>query len=381
VIYVETDIGKWSQLGVTSKQLAALLRLRNVVVPGGIIETEAAKFTIKLSDQVNAVRDIERTVVDRVATGAGGDKVLQSPALITQSLAGNEADTSPLAVPLTQNVPVTIGDLDLNVTRGYRDPPRSITRYSDTEGSHDCVVLAFTMKDGINIVELNQAIKRMLETANDALLPPDIKVVKASDQPAAVDKKVSEVVSNVISSIAVVILVLIFMAGLRISIIAAIAIPAIMLIAIGLMTFFGVVIEQISLAALIIALGILVDNTIQVCDNTRTMLGKGVSRRESAIQGPSQISFAILIATCTILAAFLPMTVFLKGSMREYIFSLPVVVCLALAAGWVFAMTVTTIMGFYGLRPPESAWKPPAISRRRTGSISSSASSRSRRSG
>jgi len=351
VIYVETELGKWAKLEITGEQLATYLRLRNVVVPGGTVETDTTKFTIKLSDRVDAVDEISRTVVGRVAIGTRGQKAPALSAALTQSLAGAESGTGPWAVPLTQNVPVTLADLDLSVIRGYRDPPRAITRYSDTQGSHDCVVLAFAMKDGVNIVELDQAIGRMLETANDTFLPPDMLVVKASDQPLAVDKKVSEVVANVISSIAVVILVLLVMAGLRTSIIAAIAIPAIMLIAIGLMTLFGVVIEQISLAALIIALGILVDNTIQVCDNTQTMLGKGLTRREAAIQGPNQISFAILIATCTIVAAFLPMTVFLEGSMREYIFSLPVVVSLALAVGWVFAMTVTTIMGYYGLKP------------------------------
>jgi len=351
VIYVETDNSKWSQLGVTGEQLAAFLRMRNVVVAGGTLETDEARFTIQLSDTVDAVSDIDRTVIGRVATGADGGKLSALSAALSQSLAGNDTYPESLAVPLTQNVPVTVADLDFNVRRGYRDPPRSITRFADAAGSSECVVLAFAMKDGVNIVELNQAIDSMLSTANETFLPPDIKVSKASDQPEAVDKKVTEVVSNVISSVVVVILVLVFMAGLRISIIAAIAIPAIMLIAIGLMTLFGVVIEQISLAALIIALGILVDNTIQVCDNTQTMLKKGASRRDAAIKGPSQIGFAILIATCTILGAFLPMTVFLKGSMKEYIFSLPVVVCLALAVGWVFAMTVTSIMAYYGLKP------------------------------
>lgn len=351
VIYLETDNYKWSQLGVTGEQLAAFLRMRNVVVAGGTLETDEARFTIQLSDTVDAVSDIGRTVVGRVATGADGGKSSELSAALTQSVGGNDTYSDSLAVPLTQNVPVTVADLDLNVRRGYRDPPRSLTRFADAQGVSDCVVLAFTMKDGVNIVQLNQALQQMLSTANETFLPPDIKVSKASDQPKAVDKKVSEVVSNVISSVLVVILVLVVMAGLRISIIAAIAIPAIMLITIGLMTIFGVVIEQISLAALIIALGILVDNTIQVCDNTQTMLGQGASRRDAAIQGPGQIGFAILIATCTIIAAFLPMTVFLEGSMKEYIFSLPVVVCLALGLGWVFAMTVTSIMAYYGLKP------------------------------
>jgi multidrug efflux pump subunit AcrB len=355
VIYVETDVTKWSELEVTGEQLATYLRLRNMVVPGGSIETDVSRFNIKLEDRVDAVSEIGSTVVARVATGTGGQKPSALPAMLTQSVV--DADGSyagPVGAPVTQNVPVTLTDLELDVTRDYLDPPLSLTRYSDAESSKDCVVLAFALKDGVNIVDLDESMTHMLATANDTFLPPDVLVSKASDQPVAVNKKVSEVVSNVISSIAVVILVLIFMAGLRTSIIAAIAIPAIMLIALGLMTLFGVVIEQISLAALIIALGILVDNTIQVCDNTGTMLNSGADRRTAAIQGPGQISFAILIATGTIIVAFLPMTVFLKGSMKEYIFSLPVVVCLALGVGWVFAVTVTTIMAYYGLKPAKA---------------------------
>ncbi len=350
VIYIETDLGKWSQLGITADQLAAYLRARNVVVPGGSLETENARFTIKLSGTVDAVSEIKRTVIGRVATGSDGGKLPAQPTVALEAIFGQMSADSPLAIPMTQTVPVTLAGLGLDVRRGYRDPPAVITRYSDQQTSSECVVLAFAMKDGVNIVEFDQAVDHLLESANETFLPPDILVSKASDQPEAVDKKVSEVVSNVISSVVIVILVLVFMAGIRIAIIAAIAIPAIMLITIGLMTPFGVVLEQISLAALIIALGILVDNTIQVCDNTQTILRTGASRREAAINGPGQISFAILIATLSIVAAFLPMTMLLKGSMREFVFSLPLVVCLSLSLGWIFAMTMTTIMAYYGLK-------------------------------
>ncbi|VGO23456.1 efflux RND transporter permease subunit [Pontiella sulfatireligans] len=335
VIYVEADMDKWAQLGVSTDDLGAYLALRNVVVPGGTIETETASFNIQIGGRLDVESEIERTMIGRVPTSPGA------------------------GAPGGQTVPVTVTDLDLKVFRGYADPQQNITRYFDDEGSHESVTLSFTMKDGVNIVKLNEAISGMLATANDTFLPPDIKIAKASDQPAAVDKKVSEVVSNVISSIVAVIIVLIFMAGIRTSIIATIAIPAIMLITMGLMTLFGVVIEQISLAALIIALGILVDNTIQVCDNIGSKLKSGIPRREAAIQGASQMAFPLLIATLTIVGVFVPMTIFLTGSSQEFVFSLPVVVSLALGLGWLFAVTITTIMAFYGLK--EGGEKNPVV--------------------
>ncbi len=207
------------------------------------------------------------------------------------------------------------------------------------------------MKSGVNIVALGEQMDALLATANKSVLPPDIVVTKVSDQPKAVDKKVKEVISNVVSSVVVVLIVLLLMAGVRTAAISAIAIVMIMLTAMGLMQFWGIAIEQMSLAALIIALGILVDNTIQVCSNTQSFLDQGMSRDEAAVAGPNQIMFSTLIASCTILAAFLPMTVALKGSMQEYIYSIPMVVSLCIGAGWVYAYTMTVIMAWIGLRP------------------------------
>lgn len=355
VIYIETDLGKWSQLDLSAVQLGALLQARNVVVPGGTIDTSDARFNVQTTGSFGAVQQIQGVTVGRVATQPGGRKLRQPMAIATQQVvtAEQQGDSVPipLATPLSQNVPVRLGDLDLEVKRGYRDPPNAITRFSDADQSYPCLIITFTMKDGVNIVDLDAQLSELLTTANQTFLPPDIKLVKVSDQPVTVDKKVAEVASNVISSIAVVVVVLVFMAGVRTATIAAIAIPAIMLITIGLMRFWGIDIEQVSLAALIVALGILVDNTIQVSDNTQTFMDRGRSPREAAIEGPSQIGFSILIATLTILAAFLPMTFCLTGGMREYARSLPLVVSISLACGWLFAMTVTAIMSKSMLRP------------------------------
>jgi len=355
VIYIETDLGKWSQLALSAPQLAALLQARNLIVPGGTIDTPSAKFNVQATGSLNAVRQIEGVTVARVTTGAGGRKVREPLAMVTQQAVGIQQSTGeklgPLSAPLSQNVPVRLKDLDLKVTRGYRDPTRSLVRFSDTEQSSPCIALAFTMKPGVNIVELDKALANLLDEAPKTFLPPDIKISKVSNQPVAVTKKVNEVVGNVVSSILVVIVVLVLMAGLRTATIAAIAIPAIMLMALGIMRLWDIEIEQVSLAALIVALGVLVDNTIQVSNNTQVFLDKGRSPEVAAVEGPNQIGFSTFIATCTILATFYPMTFCLNGAMREYAFSLPMVMCLCLAIGWIFAMTVTCILSAKMLKP------------------------------
>ncbi len=289
-------------------------------------------------------------MVDRVMSDQQNRKLSGMEGFVAGAAASDDADL-PMPAALMQGVPVYLKDLGLNVVRSYRDPPTSLTRFADKERSYDCVVVSFTMKDGVNIGALSSAVDALLEEAPNSFLAPDILVAKPGNQPLAVQKKVDEVISNVVSSIVIVVLVLVVMAGLRTALIATIAIPAIMLIALGLMRFWGVAIEQMSLAALIVALGILVDNTIQVCDNIQKFIDQGKKPFEAAIQGTKEIALPLMIATGTIIVAFLPMTFALEGSMREYIFSLPVVVPLAVGAGWVFAMTVTTMLAVKLLKP------------------------------
>ncbi len=356
VIYIETDLGKWSQLGLSAARLQALLEARNVVVPGGTIDTSTEKYDVQATGGFDAVGQIEGVTVGRVAVGAGGTKVSQPAAMATQEMVrtterAGDSTLSVLPQPLTQNVPVRLKDLDLKVTRGYRDPTRSLVRFSDTERSYQGIALAFTMKPGVNIVNLDRALTELLDIAPKTFLPPDLRIAKVSDQPVAVGKKINEVISNVVSSVVIVILVLVFMAGLRTAAIAAIAIPAIMLMGIGLMRLWNIEIEQMSLAALIVALGVLVDNTIQISNNTQAFMDKGRPPEAAAVEGPNQIGFSTFIATCAIIAAFYPMTFSLEGAMGEYVFSLPMVMNLCLAIGWLFAMTVTCILSAKLLKP------------------------------
>ena len=186
VIYIETDLGKWSQLGLTASKLQTLLEARNLVVPGGTIDTPTEKYNVQATGSFDAIRQIEGVTVGRVSVGASGSKFQQATAMSSQQAvsATEVAGDSTLSIipkPLIQNVPVQLKDLDLKVSRGYRDPPQSLVRFSDTEQSSPSIALAFTMKPGVNIVDLDSALSELLEEAPKTFLPPDIKIAKVSN--------------------------------------------------------------------------------------------------------------------------------------------------------------------------------------------------------
>ncbi|MCP4000487.1 MAG: efflux RND transporter permease subunit, partial [Gammaproteobacteria bacterium] len=111
--------------------------------------------------------------------------------------------------------------------------------------------------------------------------------------------------------------------------------------------------EQISLAAMIIALGMLVDNAVQICDQTRRLQAEGMSNFDAALKGANQLSFPILIATGTTIAAFYPMLIGLQGSTYEYIYSLPVTITVTLAFSYILAMTFCVLLAYWFISPPK----------------------------
>jgi len=316
-IYVETDAGTWSRLSLTTAELRQLLQERNIVAPGGAIETEWGRFGLKPTGELGSVEQLGKVVVD----AEGG------------------------------RAPVYLRDLELRISRRYEEPPSFITRLGSASGSVPCVVASFTMKRGENIVRLGREVRRKLAELEAAVLPRDIGIAVVADQPEAVATCIDEFTSNLWQAIVIVVLVAFLLIGFRIALVMAAAIPMVILVSFAIVRLFGVQLEQVSIASLIIALGMLVDNAIEVGDNVHRLLSEGRSRIDAAVEGSEQIAFPVLIATLTTVAAFLPM-VTLPGEEGEYMFSLPVVVSTTLLVSWFLAMTITTLMAYWQLRPP-----------------------------
>jgi len=317
VIYLEIQAGRWGKLKLTADELKQLLEARNIVAPGGSIDTEFARFGLKPTGEFRADREIDSLVV-----GAHGNRA-----------------------------PVYLRDLGIRVSRTYADPPELIARYRDPnlpEGV-DCIILSFTMKAGRNITELGGTVRALLRDAKASWLPGDIEVAVVSDQPASVGEKIHDFTGNLWRAIAIVVAVTFLLVGLRVAVVMAAAIPLVMLTSLGIVPMFGVQLEQISISALIIALGMLVDNAIEVCDNTHRYLEEGLAPYRAAARGAGEIAVPVLFATLTTVAAFLPMLT-LTGSEGEYVYSLPVVVSVTLIVSWLVALTMTTIMSYWFVR-------------------------------
>ncbi|QDT08193.1 efflux RND transporter permease subunit [Planctomycetes bacterium K23_9] len=323
-VYIETDLGNWSQLQLTTAQLQALASQRNVIQAGGELETASGHYAVQANDEFNAIKEIQ------------------------QIASTVKADDGNNTVPLSE--------LGLTVKRDLEDPPSYICRVGDSNRSSPAVMVGVTMKSGSNIVDVCEAAKQRVRQLTDAeqRLPPDIAVTAVSDQSESVAKKIRDVIINVIEAILIVVLVVYLVVGFRTSFVMAANIPIVVIIAIGLISVFGVQLEQISLAALIISLGLLVDNAVQVCDQARTNQIAGMKPFPAAIEGANTLAIPMLVGTLTTMAAFIPMLFSLEGGGKEYVYSLPVTVSTTLALSWLLAMSLCVILAGMFIRVPDA---------------------------
>lgn len=313
-VYIESDLGNWSQIDLTTQSLERMAAERNIIEPGGQISTDSGHYSVNPGGEFDAISEILRIA-----------SVVQS---------GDEENN------------VYLSDLGLTVHRGYEDPPRYICRFGDTEKSTPAISLGITMKAGSNIIDICERSKKRVEELieYEQRLPADIAVTPVSDQSENVSAKINDVIVNMAQAIIIVVAVVFLVVGFRTSFVMAANIPIVVIATLGLITLFGVELEQISLAALIISLGLLVDNAVQVCDQARTNQMAGMKPFRAAVEGANTLAIPMLVGTLTTMAAFLPMLFALEGGGKEYVYSLPVTVSTTLAVSWVLAMTFCVIL-------------------------------------
>ena len=330
-IYIETDLGTWSQIDLTTGALRQLVESRNIVSPGGSIDTGDGKFNVKPGGEFDALSEIESLTVAAVQSGNSANRV-------------------------------SLTDIGLAVHRDYVDPQRINCRFTDERGTFPAVMLGITMKSGSNIIDIcNAAMDRVNQLVKiEQALPRDLAVRPVSNLSDNVSAKINDVISNVISAIVIVVVVVYLFVGMRTSLVMAANIPFVVLGSIGIVSLFGVQLEQISLASIIIALGLLVDNAVQVCDQTRTNIMAGMTPEEAAVQGASTLMFPMLSGTLTTVAAFLPMLFALKGGSAEYVYSLPVTLSTTLLLSWLFAMSICVVLAAAFIRAPKNLDRPSA---------------------
>jgi multidrug efflux pump subunit AcrB len=330
-IYLETDAGAWSQLNLTSPQLRFLAASRNIIESGGTIDTADGRFFVQPGGELNAVDEINSIVA---------------------GLARSEDNSNQ----------VYLQDLGITVRRGYRDPPQLICRYGDTSLSQPAVVISVTMKSGANIIDICTSAKACVNELQNVRqeLPSDIGLTAVSDQSESVNARVQGVILNVVEAILIVVLVVYLVVGFRTAAVMAANIPFVVLASIAIIPLFNVQLEQMSLASMIIALGLLVDNAVQVCDQSRTNQIAGMKPIEATVTGAKILAVPMLNGTLTTIAAFVPMVIAIEGGKREFIYSLPVTLSVMLGISWLLAMTFCVILAAAFIRPPKDPTRPSA---------------------
>ncbi|HUP05230.1 MAG TPA: efflux RND transporter permease subunit, partial [Bryobacteraceae bacterium] len=321
------DIGKLAVYGEQSEQIWVTCSLD--------------RLSQYFADPLRVMQSIEqRNIIQTTGNlDAGGEKI---PFRASGAFRTEDQIRNVLVDVSRTGQPVYVRDFAA-VERRYQDPS-FVVRY-DGEPS---VLLSIEMQKGKNIVQLGDEIGQVFARLH-RILPPDLQVDLIADQPAVVQTRMSDLGREFLLAIGAVILVTIVLLPLRVAVIAAVAIPITVVTSLGALNAIGVQLHQVSIAALIMVLGIVVDDAIVIADNYVDCLDRGVPRSQAAWQCVREVLVPVLTATLTIIASFLPLLI-LTGSVGEFIGALPVTVAVALSVSFLVAILVTPLLCRYLIR-------------------------------
>ena len=221
------------------------------------------------------------------------------------------------------------------VERGYDDPDSYILN-----NGHRCVLLSMEMRDGFNIVEYGREVDQVLHSFTEEVLPSDVHVARIADQAKVVGDSVSSFLRDLFVAMAIIIVVMMFLFPWRSAVVAAITIPLSTFISVGLMYACGIPLNTVTLAALIVVLGMIVDNSIVVIDGYLDYLGRGYSRWYSAVESAREFFPSLLLATLCICVIFYPILFTMKGIMGDFITYFPWTITINLMVSLLLAMVV-----------------------------------------
>jgi multidrug efflux pump subunit AcrB len=310
--------------GLQTSKLPDILSARNITLPGGQLEAGGKNLAIDPTGEFKSEKEIGEVAVTASADGA----------------------------------PVYLRDI-ADVVRGYDNPPRFLNYYNwrDAQGRWQrtrAVTLSVQMRSGEQIDKFGAAIDATLADLKQRL-PEDLAMARTSDQPLQVRENISLFMSSLYEAVILVVIVsLIGFWEWRSAALMALSMPITLLMTFGMMYALGIDLQQVSVASLIIALGLLVDDPVVAGDAIKRELAAGQPSVISAWLGPTKLATAILYATVTNIVAYLPF-LFLKGATGEFIYSLPVVLTCSLVASRLVSMTFIPLLGYYLLRPKAEA--------------------------
>lgn len=319
-IYLEYSQERLASYGIQSGTLEDILKARNITVPGGQVQVEGKNLTIDPSGEFKNEREIGDVMI---SSSAGGAQVY-------------------------------LRDL-VDTVRSYNAPARFLNFFTwrDNEGKWHrtrAITLSIQMRAGEKIGDFGDAVDVTLADLKKRL-PEDLAMARTSDQPLQVTENVHLFMNSLYEAIILVVIVsLVGFWEWRSALLMAFSIPITLAMTFGMMYLLGIDIQQVSIATLIIALGLLVDDPVVAGDAIKRDLALGHPPLVSAWLGPTKLAAAIMYATITNIVAYLPFLM-LTGDTGKFMYSLPIVLACSLVASRLVSMTFIPLLGYYLLKP------------------------------
>lgn len=319
-VYLEYSQEVLASYGIVPADIKKAVNDRNTDLPGGQFNVDGTQVVVYPSGEFSDVSEIGTVVISKTDGG----------------------------------VPVYLRDL-FEIVRGYQDPPTFLNYYTwrDEDGKlvrSKAVTLAVQMRKGDQIAafgaSLDQARAELMH-----IIPRDLIIAKTSDQPEQVQDNMDLFMDALFEAILLVVLVAwIGFREWRSALLMALSIPVTLSMTFGFMYLLGMDLQQVSIATLIIALGLLVDDPVVANDAIKSSLAVGHPPEVASWLGPTKLARAIMFATVTNIVAYLPYLL-LTGTTGEFLFSLPIVMACALVSSRLVSMTFIPFLAYYLLRP------------------------------
>ncbi|MFT4277352.1 MAG: efflux RND transporter permease subunit [Rhodopseudomonas sp.] len=302
VIYLEFSPRKVAALGLDQRTIVSSLQAQNAITPSGVLQAGPERIAVRVSGQFTSeesLKAINLRVNDRF-------------------------------FPLTDVA---------TVRRGYVDPPTSLFRFN----GEPAIALTIGMKAGANLLQFGEALKEEMKRIS-ADLPVGAEVHLVSDQPQIVDEAVSGFTRALFEAVAIVLVISFISLGMRAGLVVAISIPLVLAITFMVMSYSGISLQRISLGALIIALGLLVDDAMIAVEMMVARLEVGDSLSKAATHVYTSTAFPMLTGTLVTVAGFIPIGLN-NSAAGEFTFTLFVVIAVSLLTSWIVAVLFTPLLG------------------------------------
>ena len=302
VIYLEFSTRQLAALGINQNDVVATLQAQNAIAPSGVVQAEGERVSVRVNGQFSS-EDSLRAVNLQV-----NNRFFRLTDIAT-------------------------------ITRGYTDPPSALFRFN----GQAAIGLAIGMKQGANLLEFGDHVEEKISQV-EAELPVGVGVHLVSDQPLIVEEAVSGFTRGLAEAVIIVLLVSFVSLGVRAGLVVALSIPLTLAITFVVMSYFGISLQRISLGALIIALGLLVDDAMIAVEMMVARLEAGDSLRKAATYVYTSTAFPMLTGTLVTVASFIPVGLN-NSAAGEFTFTLFVVIAVSLVVSWIVAVVFAPLLG------------------------------------